>query len=150
MTKYMYCMGTATPRPIYIEFNYENYIKFKRSGQTKKSSSKKAPVLIESDKIMVVRGKNPPFLVPSYQEACNGDSGSGQFALTKGKKAVLVAIFRATSNEEFYRDGAGKRQEYPCGTFTWRDKKFRYNYGVSESTTWIENLEWIKMRANIP
>ena len=145
----MYCMSSNIPRTKYVVFNYKNAIQLKRNPVPKSRSANIAPVLINSDELMVVRGKKTTLRIPSYQAACSGDSGSGQFVFTTGGKAVLIAVYVGRTSIEYYEDESGEKQEYPCGTFTWRDNKYRFKFGKSESTAWKENLDWIKMRAKI-
>ena len=92
---------------------------------------------------------DPPIHITNYNEACYGDSGSGQFTKSlDGLRYLLVAIYKGRISESF-RDANGKKHNYPCGTFTWNKGFYRHNHKVSESTTWHENLEWIKKKANI-
>ena len=88
-----------------------------------------------------------PDSITTYNQACMADSGSGQF-VNNGRIYVLVAIF-TNSIIRKYEDANGKLHYFPCGTFTWSEGEYRYNSKESESTTWQENLEWIKHKASI-
>ena len=93
-------------------------------------------------------GKIPlPEEFSAYNIACHGDSGAGQF-VKKGPRHVLVAICSGLANTLTFESN-GKEHEYPCGTFTWRDGKYRKLYNYSESTTWKENSEWIKKKLKL-
>ena len=88
-----------------------------------------------------------PDNLTAYNVACAGDSGSGQF-VQKGPRYVLVAIYSGSSDIQTFNSN-GKEHDYPCGTFTWRTGKYRYWNDESESTTWEENLEWIKKKVKL-
>ena len=129
-TKYKYCMKSNLPKTKYITFNAEAN-----------------PIL---DWNNFVDGQIPvPEDLTAYNVPCLGDSGSGQF-VKKGPRYVLSAIYKgavAVSGSSFR--SKLMKHDYPCGTFTWRKGKYRHWNEQSESTTWGENLEWIKQKISL-
>ena len=99
-----------------------------------------------------------PTWINSYIAACSGDSGSGQFISNNKKlpedvidfRYILVALFTSGVEDKF-RDKNGKLHEVPCGSYTYhrKTKKYLDTNGISESTTWPKNLNWIKQKSNI-
>ena len=107
---------------------------------------------------LVNQNKAPKEII-SYQDGCKGDSGSGQF-VTNGLdlrtddyslddlKYVLVAIYVGKIGIESFRRQKASREshKFPCGTYTWYNGKYIQASATSESTTWKENLNWIKKK----
>ena len=102
--------------------------------------------------------ENAPKEIVTYHSACSGDSGSGQFVANdidplKIKESldelryVLVAIFSGKFQKTFMHNG--ELYNFPCGSYTWDNGEYKYSSAESESTTWPENLRWIKKKANI-
>ena len=105
--------------------------------------------------------ENAPKEIITYQSACSGDSGSGQFVTNNINpdklkdsldelRYVLVAIYFGGFGNSVKRNVKDvKEYKFPCGSYTWVNGKYEHNNPTSESTTWSENLLWIKKKANI-
>ena len=92
-----------------------------------------------------------PKWISSYLEVCRGDSGSGQF-ISDGHRYILVAVYTTYIPSYKYKYSLNKvKHEVPCGTNSYHKKSGKYlkTDTISESTTWHENLDWIKQKSNI-
>ena len=103
-----------------------------------------------------------PDQIESYRVPCRGDSGSGQFFLTKydpdkpeytqtPPKYVLAAVYKGEVSDAFQvllSNGQDETDDHPmpCGGYTYNQKWKQYDTDTSfsESTTYSEIFQWIK------
>ena len=143
-THYMYCMKANLPDTEFLVFNANNDKKLDWDNM--------------KNNYLVNQNKAPKEII-SYQEGCRGDSGSGQFVangldLRKDDysiddlKYVLVAIHTHTIGKEYFKRQQASRKShmFPCGVYTWYMGEYIQASTTSESTTWKENLDWIKRK----
>ena len=146
LSEFMYCMKTNLPKTKFLTFNW------KRSESL--IAAKGGVGCIDWDSYLPQYVTKPPQsdYTASYESGCSGDSGSGQFVRIPNENTyVLVAIFRQLYGKKFtvHRNGNKKKHRYPCGSFTWREGRYRYKSALSESTTWRKNLNWIEKKIDL-
>ena len=140
LEEYRYCMKSKLPDTEIVIFNKNNDYKLDWANMGDNYQPYK---------------ENAPKEIVTYQSACSGDSGSGQFVANdidplKIKESldelryVLVAIYVGRINGDF--QSKGNTYEFPCGSYTWYDGEYTQESGGSESTTWKENFDWIKRK----
>jgi hypothetical protein len=101
------------------------------------------------------KDENPPNDIDTYQTACNGDSGSGQFVESRDELApkttndksrfALVAVHSRKLHDRFKYKGVKYR--LPCGSNTYdhtTTMKYLRAHPVAESITWPSTMRWIK------